>query len=582
MVPKTLDGTRAGGRHSIPTDITDIFRVRSDNSGCGLDRDGKMNGDGFSGRRKRDARPERHVAAATEASACSPESGTGFGEVAPRFSEDQQAAFQGIAEILGEAGIDLARRQRKSRRRHRQSSTVVAVLGKAGSGKTFVLAELVRSLVGAGVLTVSDERTTRKAESRRTLAILAPTNKAASVLRNRDVPATTIHRIMYRPLYDPEYEKISDWLIGRGRRPKSTKLSESTLDRVASFFRVTPSVAAAFAAAGVRTADFITGWTLRDEPLDIGFVDESSMLDSRQLKDLKSIFTTLVLFGDPAQLAPVGQAETMVFNGPEPMPTFYLRRIHRQQGGNPILDLAHALLDDKLDFPEFVAMIRRVSARDDRVRFSRRVESSLMARSPVLCWRNSSRVRLLDAFRRGHEAPPDRLLPGEPLICDGLEVSPKQQKRRAELEASGLIKGAQAVYLGPSTRPGFSRLHVLGAPDPVATVPTIIKIEIPGADEPFMASSARMGGVFLHGAACTIHKSQGSQWDTVQIYGPDLLAASKSGMIEADVPLWKRLAYVAVTRAERQLIWVHRSSLALPTSPLDTSDVDIQRRLNLN
>ena len=77
-----------------------------------------------------------------------------------------------------------------------------------------------------------------------------------------------------------------------------------------------PSVAifpAALAAAGLRGSDFITGWKRREEPLDIGFIDESSMLEDRQFDDLREIFSTLVLFGDPAQLAPVGQSGTMVF-----------------------------------------------------------------------------------------------------------------------------------------------------------------------------------------------------------------------------------------------------------------------------
>jgi hypothetical protein len=47
----------------------------------------------------------------------------------------------------------------------------------------------------------------------------APTNKAASVLRARGVPATTIHRILYTPVYDPEYEKVAEWLAGQGERP---------------------------------------------------------------------------------------------------------------------------------------------------------------------------------------------------------------------------------------------------------------------------------------------------------------------------------------------------------------------------
>ena len=38
-----------------------------------------------------------------------------------------------------------------------------------------------------------------------------------------------------------------------------------------------------------------------------------------------------------------------------------------------------------------------------------------------------------------------------------------------------------------------------------------------------------MGAVFLHGAAVTIHKAQGSQWDEVQVFAPDLYAAAQVG-----------------------------------------------------
>jgi exodeoxyribonuclease-5 len=65
-----------------------------------------------------------------------------------------------------------------------------------------------------------------------------------------------------------------------------------------------------------------------------------------------------------------------------------------------------------------------------------------------------------------------------------------------------------------------------------------------------------MGAAFLHGAAVTIHKAQGSQWPEVQVFAPDLWAAAQAGRSEAGVPLWKRLAYVAITRAETRLHWV--------------------------
>ncbi len=83
-----------------------------------------------------------------------------------------------------------------------------------------------------------------------------------------------------------------------------------------------------------------------------------------------------------------------------------------------------------------------------------------------------------------------------------------------------------------------------------------------------------MGAAFLHGAAVTIHKAQGSQWDTVQVYAPDLSAAAWAGRSEAGQPLWTRLAYVAITRAQERLIWVTRNRLALPKEPLTVSDLD--------
>jgi exodeoxyribonuclease-5 len=149
----------------------------------------------------------------------------------------------------------------------------------------------------------------------------------------------------------------------------------------------------------------------------------------------------------------------------------------------------------------------------------------------------------------------------------------KHRKRRIELEAKGLVKGAQAIYLGPGKKPGFSRLHLVGAEDPRISVASIVKIEKPGEEEPFIPYFANMGAVFLHGSAVTIHKAQGSQWETVQVFAPDLYAASRAGRVEAGLPLWKRLAYVAVTRAEERLVWVTRYRLGRPAQPLGTADL---------
>ncbi len=487
------------------------------------------------------------------------------------FSDDQASAYDSVAALLQEAGVDLADATTLPPQEGR--SRVLALTGKAGSGKTLLLSELVKALVAAGVETVSADWEGRRRKDRRTLAILAPTNKAASVLRQRGVPATTIHRILYTPVYDPEYERIAAWLTGQDDKPDIEGITEAALERARLSYASHSSIPAALAAAGLRGSDFITGWKRRDEPLDIGMVDEASMLDDRQYEDLQEIFPNLVLFGDPAQLAPVNQSGRMVFDTVPAAQVLELNRIHRQEADSPILDLAHALADPALGFEDFEAMVRDAAARDDRVRWAERVEVDLMARSPVLVWRNATRVRLIQAFRSVHGAPEDALLEGEPLICDGIELPIKHRRKRLDLEARGLIKGAQVIYLGAGRKPGFSRLHVVGASDPQVSAASIVKIEKPGEEEPFIPFAAHMGAAFLHGAAVTIHKAQGSQWEDVQVFAPDLYAAARAGRSEAGQPLWKRLAYVAITRAQARLHWVVRNRLAKPKAPLSTADL---------
>ena len=487
------------------------------------------------------------------------------------LSDDQAQAFDAVTQMLRGVGVDLDDQLLTPPRSGKAS--VAAVIGKAGSGKTLLLAELYKALAAAGVEIVSGDYESRKRKDKRTLAILAPTNKAASVLRMRGVPATTIHRILYTPVYDPEYERIAEWLAGNGTRPQIDGLTDLALDRAAAFYENNKSIPGALAAAGLRGSDFITGWKRREDPLDIGFVDESSMLDQKQFDDLQEIFPTLLLFGDPAQLAPVNQSGAMVFDGLPSPSVLSLSRIHRQEADNPILDLAHALADPQLGFEDFEHMVQSRAAQDPRVVWGQRVEVDLMARSPVLVWRNATRIRLINAFRQVHGAPETALLPGEPLICDGLELPLKHRKKRLDLEARGLIKGAQVIYLGEGRKPGFSRLHVMGAEDPQVSAASIVKIEKPDEEEPFIPFAARMGATFLHGAAVTIHKAQGSQWDAVQVFAPDLYAAARMGRVEAGQPLWKRLAYVAITRAQDRLIWVVRNRLSKPTHGLQTDDL---------
>ena len=170
-----------------------------------------------------------------------------------QFSEDQAQAYDSVSALLRQAGVDMDDGLLQP---PKGEAGVMAVIGKAGSGKTLLLAELYKALEQAGVEVVSGDYESRKKSGRRTLAILAPTNKAASVLRLRGVPATTIHRILYTPVYDPEYERIAEWLTGNGEEPEIEGVTPEALARAAAFYEVNKSIPGALAAAGLRGSDF--------------------------------------------------------------------------------------------------------------------------------------------------------------------------------------------------------------------------------------------------------------------------------------------------------------------------------------
>ena len=136
-----------------------------------------------------------------------------------------------------------------------------------------------------------------------------------------------------------------------------------------------------------------------------------------------------------------------------------------------------------------------------------------------------------------------------------------------------MIKGAQVIYLGKGKKIGFCKLYVVGVDEPHISVASIVQIEQIGQPSPTILSAASLGVLFVHGAATTIHKAQGSQWSSVQVFAPDIEASAKFGLIESGIPLWKRLAYVAITRAKNKLVWVTNYRIGNPQSSIDTSDI---------
>ncbi|MDG2474960.1 MAG: AAA family ATPase [Paracoccaceae bacterium] len=489
------------------------------------------------------------------------------------LSLDQKECLSKLKEFLNVSGLNFKGSVGNDLQAISFKENMVAVLGYAGSGKTEVLRVLVETLENSDVNSVNIDFETKRKEGMRCYAILAPTNKAVSVLKTLGVRATTLHRVLYSPLYDPNYEKISDWLQGLSAKPSLDAFNDKKLENIKTFFSNHPSIPGALASVGVRTSDFIIGWKRRENPLDIGIVDESSMLTQTQVEDLKKIFRVLILFGDPGQLSPVEQSGRMVFHELSDKKKFLLTKIHRQSQDNPIIQLTNFLRKSQTTYEDFNERIKNLSKIDNRIVVSSSVCPDLMCRSPVLVWRNQTRIRLISAFRKAFDIPDNLLITGEPLICDGIELPSKYRKKRIDLEDRGLIKGAQAIYIGKGKKSGFCKLFVVGASEPNISVASIVQMERTGQQTPNILSAAGMGVLFVHGAATTIHKAQGSQWPEVQVFSPDIEASAKSGLIESDIPLWKRLAYVAITRAQEKLFWVTNYRIANAKGSIRASDL---------
>jgi len=153
----------------------------------------------------------------------------------------------------------------------RDDAPFITLGGLAGTGKTTIIKELVRLIQdGLG----------------RSVAVCAPTGKAAHVLTRKGAPASTIHSLIYTPFKNEN-----------GR---------------VEFIRV-PSLSAS-----------------------VVIIDEGSMISTDLWEDLRSFGVPLIVVGDHGQLEPVGDNPELLVS-----PMLRLETIMRQALSNPIIALAH-------------------------------------------------------------------------------------------------------------------------------------------------------------------------------------------------------------------------------------------------
>jgi exodeoxyribonuclease-5 len=340
---------------------------------------------------------------------------------------------------------------------------VFLLFGYAGTGKTQIAHEIGRSLGD--------------------VVYCAFTGKAAHVLRQRGCkPTSTIHQLIYRPVFDADGH-VKRWDL----RPRS-ELAH----------------------------------------LRLIIVDESSMINEALAGDLLSFGIKLLIIADPAQLPPINGGGYFMDFEPDAM----LTEIHRQARDNPILLLAD--------------QIRRGKKLPARGSSDRRLVIAPIIDDPenydtILCGTHEMRHRLNRRMRVDlgyhknyeHRVPPKI---GEIIVCTRNDYSvdaPIYNGQQWEIE------GLKQVG-DPRVLPILEMALRQGDAETLVNVPLA---DFTGEAIPLPPWRLQHLQRFEFGYALTVHKAQGSEWDSV-------LMINESGKFRSDMRQW---LYTGITRARERL-----------------------------
>lgn len=385
------------------------------------------------------------------------------------LSVDQQEAFGALIQAINAGNRE------------------VVLTGPAGSGKT----TLMRAVIDW-------------ASPLRTVALMAPTGKAASRLRTlTGRPASTIHRLLYE---------------------KTTVDEEGNL--VFSDVR-------AVAPAG-----------------SLVIVDEASMVGKALQNDFLSKMlpgVQILYVGDAEQLPPVNDSY-----GPDLLhPTAALSQVHRQALESPIIRVATAVRsgikwqeaakneldnDDMLFAAEADAvdwLVERRSAGID---------------ATLLCFSNNKRIEINNAVRSALKHT-NTLDIGDTIVCLRNNTT------------VGLMNGDTRVVAAIDDLGDLQRIYWT-TPDSGSAyvVQSHIANGSPLADWRYVLDAVPSGGARKsaipvdYGECITVHKSQGSQWDEVGFVHDDSL----SWLRNKDPVQYRKLVYTAVTRSAKKLAIFYR------------------------
>jgi exodeoxyribonuclease-5 len=227
-------------------------------------------------------------------------------------------------------------------------------------------------------------------------------------------------------------------------------------------------------------------------------IDECSMVDGEIGRDLLSFGTPVLVLGDPAQLPPIAGGGFFTEADPDVM----LTEVHRQAADDPIIRLSmNVRQGEGFDYGSYG---------ESRVIRRRELEpEDVLGADQVLVGRNNTRrsynMRIRELLNREGPVP----VSGDALVC--LRNDKKRGLLNGSLwhveEVRKPRKGLLRYALSPDDEPGGRRRTV-----------SVNPAFFDGTAEALPFAERRRSDEFDFGYVLTVHKAQGSQWDTVVLF----------------------------------------------------------------